>query len=565
MRFIPLIIILFGSSWSWISSADVDAPAAAGEAKGKGFSHCLRAGPGKMFHGCFSRHKGESRRGKGRHHSRLHEAKGGPGGRVFKEKAWAKGGGGRWREVKAARNGEGRGVKQNGSNNGGYRAASAFASFAEGYTASKDGRTPSASPPGQYQPNAVGPDGLPDQGEGPDVEELADAPQGEAGFMAPAELEAAISGDLADCMQSLSSAQTCCGNPMVCGGRLSGGDTQSLASVMDLLQKGPSAGGVADYCGQLTKAAQNSRDVNSGLAGVCFESQDSCETTCEDLRADYVSFLQECNGCESAGALQAAISRLDSAQKTCSSLSANVASLADNGFEAAAAQAVATHCQGVATAQSTGGGSAGTAPPTMNEKLGATVTLEDSAGARRADGSLQRGGPQVEMQVDASSGFKGYARGASAGGGTQQPYAGAWSNAGSSRGTAAAGSPGVNTQSPRAGGPAAAGNSGGASDKSGLANKKGQKDDVGGKSAQQKNGSSDRNPASASAPPPISGNEDQFAGQNSLEQYLPQGVRTAMRRMAHAKEINAKEENLFLRVSAKFREKCQLGVLWQCD
>ncbi len=471
-------------------------------------------------------------------HSRLRFDKGGPGPDGIKNVGKPNTGGG-GPNTGPTQN-QGRSPSQPGS---GFRSASAFTSFVEGLTASRR----SSVAPRSWAPQSPGPVGLSEPLEPlPEQIDTISAPA-TSGFQSPADLEAAIAEDINDCKQRASSAQVCCGNPIACRNRLSNPDSQSLASLAEVLGRAPKSGGVTDYCTQLRTAAQNSKNVNSGLQSVCSDAQSSCESACQDMRNDYEGFLAECGDCDAADTLRTAIQMLDGAQRSCTSLSAQSAALGGNGLEAAAAQSVATHCQGVTTAQTVPGGAAPfAAPPPLHEKLGSPVTLELQGGTRPA--GEQPGGFKMEMQVDASQGHKGYAAGKPT---TQAPREGAAGPRAQARAP--------ETQAPKAAGGAPAPSITTASAAGKTTDKKTEAPAAGEKPKEKIEA---REPASV--PRPIGGNDDQFNAERNLEDYLPQGVRTAMQRLSRSKEINNKEENVFLRISAKFREKCQLGVLWEC-
>ncbi len=367
--------------------------------------------------------------------------------------------------------------------------------------------------------------------------------------------------DIAACRNAQSSANRCCGDPMSCSHLMNSSDQQSLRNLM---QASSSSGGLADYCRQLSSLTYNAGNVNSALAAVCTGEQLSCTNVCGNLAQKYAGKLAACGGCASKAIFESALASLRSAEGSCQGLTGRANQLAMTGLGMASDQGLADACRAQASAM------AGGPPGSMNSGRGLPLgnskaqELNDTAQVRKGQVGFQdsltaRKNREFNL-VDASSGFKGYQNQVN----VEEPQ----------------------TQAPRAQA-TVPNNTGGAIPGTGA--------DPRAQAATQQAGQPKIQPASADSitniergfqagggySPPvqntqvedpgaggrhfasITGAGNQFDPGIDLRQFLPGGSRAAGRGI-RPKEINAKEENIFLRISRKMDEKCRLGVLWQC-
>ncbi len=498
-----------------------------GEDSRKSVRECLRRGRSGDSAGCFGQFRRHGRHERGRHRSNV-------GAR----------GGFRAQNHSGGSSGQGRaGAKSRG----GYQPMSVAAAAVTAVTnINRNGEPAQIAPAAAARPTA-----LPDARDPDEAREIA-AAMGRAGFDSIAELQAALNQDIADCSGASSSASQCCGDPMSCRGQLDGGDGQSLDAASALLASGPAAGGLKAYCAQMKSLSGNSRNLNSGLASVCFEAQDSCAGMCEDLVEEYTGLLSQCSGCEAQTVYQAALSRLQAGERTCSALGNKATQLADNGFGAKIDQALATQCTDVASAQPSSQAGATPTSGAPSLKIPSGQALDENGDNKTASSNLSADGkPFTELQVDASTGFKGYSN--SQGPQTQRNKAGDGRSDSSSKSAAPP------TQAAAAGAKAAPAGAGAKPQDKNPADK--SKNDPAAPVA-----AADKSRAVASEPAmPITGSDSQFKTGTDLSQYLPRGVRSAMNRLVRSKEINEKEEDLFWRITLKMKEKCRMGILLECE
>ncbi len=507
------------------------------------YRECLRGGGKGEAESCRGRHRGHRRHEGGRHKSHV------------------SGGMGRFRAMNTGHSGAGGeaggqvvGRARSGGSN--FQAASIALGAVIASQIIRDRGARPAAAAAEPQSTAgkpltfADPNGRKPADEDDDTAKEISAALGRAGFSSLGELQGAVQQDIADCSGAMSSASRCCGDPASCKGQLGAADSHSYDAASALLSSGPAKGGLKDYCGQMKTLSSNSRSLNSGLAGVCFEAQDTCESMCEDLVQEYSTLLSSCNGCEAQSSYQSALQQLQDGQRTCSGLGTKADQLADNGFGNAADQMIATHCSDVAGAQAGPPARDSAALGMPGDKTMAAQAMNEgkAAGSLSADAS---GKPRMDLRVDASQGFKGYKN--IHGPETQRNEAGSESGssarpgvAPSSAGSTAGGAP---AQAAAVAAPVKQSQAPAGKSKEGEppANVKPKVREI------------------ASDPIPIPGSDLQFENKTDLRQYLPSGVRSAMSRLARPKEINQKEEDIFLRITLKMKEKCKMGLLWECD
>lgn len=374
-----------------------------------------------------------------------------------------------------------------------------------------------------------------------------------------AEIEADM--DVARCVTAQSNANECCNNPMSCSGRLDATDSSSLNNLNNALRNGPSSGGLTGYCQQMNNLGYNTGNVNSGLSAACFGSHSSCSTTCRGLSRKYSELLSSCNGCAAEWIYRNAVMNLTSGQNSCDNLQSRSNQLAATGLGTANNQALANYCSqvsGAATPSSTSGSLAPTATsPYINNLLAQNCEAYPNSPDCRS--------------INPKLGKVGYETGGS----------GKSFNVGSTYGS------GTETQAPegRTGGGAAAkagatppNNTGGPIPQSATQAQlqnggprgtmpQGQGTDVDRGFLAANGGYSqpnDRDSDSLSGYIPMGSSGSQFEAGVDLRQFLPGGSRAAGRKLAGMGQINAKEENIFIRITNKMMEKCRLGILWQC-
>jgi len=425
----------------------------------------------------------------------------------------------------------------------GYSALSAVTSLV---TAMAQKKADNPTVPGGIQPEATPGSGPHPVGDTEGSDKPVDQ-QGSVAFTSMPEIEAAVNQDIAACTGAMSSASQCCGNPTSCRGNMNAQDSRSLDAVSALLNRGPSQGGLKDYCNQMKTMSGDSRNLNSGLAGVCFDAQSSCETVCEDLAEEYTQFIAECNGCKAQTVYQNALSRFQDTQRSCSNLGDKADQLADTGFDAAVNQAISKNCTDVsasnpvlASAATPTGASQTDVRDTRSLGLPESRKTESSASGDIGGPPTQK--PRMDLSVDAAQGFKGYGKNLPPE--LQRNVAGA-------SGAPARGSSGFKpaaAETPAAAAPV----------------KDAKKDDKPKAEEPPKTDDKKRAPAAAEPAHMIGSNSNQFEDGKDLSQYLPAGVRTAMNRSGGGKEINDAAEDLFARITAKIKEKCKLGVLLEC-
>ena len=399
-----------------------------------------------------------------------------------------------------------------------------------------------------------------------------------ADFDSTLEAEIQADQDIARCATAASGANECCNNPLACSDQLNRADSNSLGALGAMLGNGAQTGGLSDYCRQMNTLSGNSGNVNTGLASICFGSHATCSTTCGGLADKYADLIAECDGCDEHGIYENAQRNLTTSKYTCTNLRTRSDQLAVNGLGTANNQAVADYCNKVA---GTGGGDAtrGLTPPSSNSPFinhllayncDANPNSPDckamdlrAAAARGESGFRESQKKNADFNIpDPANGFKGY--GGNEAPGTQSNEAGRAANI-----------PKVGTVANNTGGQVGGG-SGGSQSSATLTPKSKAGTSGGGHNTAVEQGFQGGN--GYSQPVAAQNNDDHSpygGGRNlpstdkqfenlDLRQFLPGGSRAAMRRLAGNGEINPKEENLFLRISNKMKEKCRLGVLWQC-
>lgn len=342
----------------------------------------------------------------------------------------------------------------------------------------------------------------------------------------------AVDIDIGECTASAEEANRCCGNPQSCGAQMASGDQASVAHLNEMMRSGKSAS-MVEVCRKMRALGSAAGNANAGFAGVCYDSQGSCAATCAAMAQKYSSLLSACSNCSTRNQLDSAIQSLGRLTSTCANLRARGDQLAENGMGTASAQAAAQACgEQTASAPRQDASSAvkDNSPLALPKDLRAPPKAQDTNDTQAAS---QLNKPAGEFgPLPTEDGFTGYKTKSE----TEAP---------------ALQKPVLDTRS---------------KDLTQV-NEANQVD-----SAQEKptiGAVKDKSQKGTS--PSHSGHEDlapirrlgdQFDN-SDLSDFLPGGSRSAARRLASV-EINAKEEDIFRRISLKYAEKCLLGVLKDC-
>lgn len=388
--------------------------------------------------------------------------------------------------------------------------------------------------------------------------------------------QAQIDSDMAQCRNYETQAQKCCGNPLSCAGSLSSSDQRSLAQ---MLQSQPSQGqSLTEYCNQMRQQSANSTSVNNGLAAACSSPQASCSSSCASMGQKYINLANANLGTEFESLYASAADQFYNAATTCDNLASRASQLASQGISGGNTNGMSQACQQSSLSNpnlpSSNGNPVPTSPNTM-ARLDATVNCQANpqaaeclgqdknlAGRTGFDSETTKGLGKFDVPDIGSASRDYFANnnqqpgtpakvgavpnntGGGVGGGGNSTHASLGSNP---RGNLRPGSPGYTTdilQGTTSGG----GYSYGQGSGSGL-----ETNDYG-------------NPY-ARAQRKEQGDKSGLLGMD-LRQFLPGGKRDPRRALAgfngHS-EINAKEEDIWKRISVKMVEKCKLGVLWRCE
>jgi hypothetical protein len=394
-----------------------------------------------------------------------------------------------------------------------------------------------------------------------------------------ADAQAQIQSDLDQCTNLQNQASRCCGNPLNCAGSMNQSDQQSLAQLLQSQnqQQGQS---MTDYCNQLRTQSANSGSVNNALAQVCSNPQSSCSATCSSMANKYLNLANSHEGTDLGNAYISAFDQFNSAANTCDRLASRATQLAAQGISSGSTQSMSQACQQASAASPTNmiapnGNPVGTSPTPA--RLDATVNCQ--ANPRAAECQNQNLAPQGKTGFDTQ-----------AKGDTQfdVPDVGTRSTdyfGNNDRPQPAAAK--VNAVPNNSGGGFGIGDSG--STKASLNSRDGRRPPPGSPGyttdimqGTMSGGGYSYGSGSGSG----SGLEGQsygsrfFAGRNKpaknddggmlgmdLRQFLPGGSRAhrALAGFNGRSEINAKEEDIWRRISNKMIEKCKLGVLWRCE
>jgi hypothetical protein len=383
---------------------------------------------------------------------------------------------------------------------------------------------------------------------------------GGSSYQSAGAAQAEAARDLAACRAAQSQANKCCNNPSSCAGDLDSGESKSYSTISNLLNSGPSQGGLTDFCKQMNSLGNDAEKVNVGFSNVCFDSHMECNASCEDLADKYDGLLANCNGCEAQSVYESAQRSLDSIANACDKLTSKTTQLASNGFSTILNQNMAKYCNqvgGVNSGATTAAQAAREAGmPTSVGALAMNCSDPNQPDCRamkegKIDGQETYSKVKKnELNVDAAGGFKGYGNRQPA---TQAPKGSTHSTNAKTQ-APVGGAASVTTQSTAAQTqvPAAV---------AGAAKEKPVENKAEAKPSEVKK--PERAPASEDIAP-IESNDSQFSGEANLKQFLPGGSRAAGRRLAGGNEINAKEEDIFARISNKIMEKCRLGILLEC-
>jgi len=404
------------------------------------------------------------------------------------------------------------------------------------------------------------------------------------------------SSDIQMCDQSLSTANRCCGNPTACLGTLSSADQRAYADlsarVNTPLPPPTTQQGLRDYCDQMRSLGGSGSDANIMLSGICSTKQITCSTVCTQLANKYLSLISSCNGCASQYIYEDAYAALSARNSSCNALTARVQQLARPAASASTSAAYGNLCNDTtASNPGMGPGLGGLPSAGMDPNAQSIAGLEGASPqycARNPNAAVCRAMALAQARKEASgeASFGSNTPSAKAGKGNFnvapmdeafnerqignfEPQAvsnktvannsgGAIPGAGNEtsaklganpRGQLSPGSPGYSTDILQ-----------GMHSGAGYSNPPGEYEPGsrgGGGGGYHSGGGSER------------GSRDEGGGLigMDLRQFLPGGSRDPQRRIAgigSRSQINAKEEDIWRRISNKMVEKCRLGILLGC-
>jgi hypothetical protein len=391
-----------------------------------------------------------------------------------------------------------------------------------------------------------------------------------------AEAQAQIQADLDQCTNFQNQANRCCGNPMNCAGSMSRSDQQSLAQLLQA-QNQQAGQSMTDYCNQLRTQSANSGSVNNALAQVCASPQSSCVSTCDSMSNKYLNLANQNRGTNLESIYLSAADQFNSAVNACERLQSRVTQLAAQGISSGSTQSMSQACQEATAASPTNMTTPNGNPVAMSPtqaRLDATVNCQanPSAAECQNQNSTQAGKSGFDAQTKGDAQF-------------DVPDVGTRSTDYFANN--------VQPQSAAAKVNAVPNNSGGGfgiggdSTSASLNSRDGRRPSPGSPGyttdimqGTMSGGGYSYGSGSGSGLEGQSYGNRFFAGRNKrvknddggmlgmdLRQFLPGGsrARRALAGFNGHSEINAKEEDIWRRISNKMIEKCKLGVLWRCE
>lgn len=390
-----------------------------------------------------------------------------------------------------------------------------------------------------------------------------------------ADAQARIQVDLDQCTNFQNQASRCCGNPMNCAGSMSSADQQSLAQLMQS-QNQQTGQSMTDYCNQLRTQSANSGSVNNALAQVCASPQSSCVSTCNSMADKYLNLANQNRDTDLGSVYLSASDQFNSAVNICEGLRSRVTQLATQGISSGSTQSMSQACQ-EATAAS---------PTNMTTPNGNPVAMSPTQARLDATADCQANPTAAECQNQNSaqtgkSGFDAQTKGDAQ---FDVPDAGTRSTDYFANNVQPQSAAKVNTVANNSGG----GFGGGNGSTSASLNSRGGRHPAPGSpgyttdilQGTMSGGGYSYGSGSGSGLEGQSYGNRFFAGRNKrvknddggmlgmdLRQFLPGGsrARRALAGFNGRSEINAKEEDIWRRISNKMMEKCKLGVLWRCE
>ncbi|MBX3020367.1 MAG: hypothetical protein KF799_01720 [Bdellovibrionales bacterium] len=402
--------------------------------------------------------------------------------------------------------------------------------------------------------------------------------------------QAQASADISRCQQAQSIATRCCNNPLSCA---SSADKAAIQQINSYGASGDSQGLTA-YCQQMQGLGDSSGGINTRLGATCTSNHYACQNTCSSLVSKYQSLLASCNGeCNSYSVYSSTISSLQSMGRSCEQLSARADALSMQGLSTASNSAYGDLCQqaasavpqnmGMPTQNSFGGASGFAAQPgsssyacQMNPNSPACVaSIQQATAAAVARGQAGfKSNTTIKQEGFALA--DGYTSNASAYAGNErvQQYGSRQVDVPQVPNNSGGGLIGDGESSANSArlGPTR-GSVAGSTAARGASTNIDQGYRSGGYSPPpaQDNNVFPMSYGQRQAPvrPAASADDDGGYRGMDLKQFLPGGSRDPGRRLAGSAagqvQINAKEENIWRRISNKMYEKCKLGVLWRCN
>jgi hypothetical protein len=334
---------------------------------------------------------------------------------------------------------------------------------------------------------------------------------------------------------------------------------------------------MTDYCNQLRTQSANSGSVNNALAQVCASPQSSCVSTCDSMSNKYLNLANQNRGTNLESIYLSAADQFNSAVNACERLQSRVTQLAAQGISSGSTQSMSQACQEATAASPTNMTTPNGNPVAMSPtqaRLDATVNCQanPSAAECQNQNSTQAGKSGFDAQTKGDAQF-------------DVPDVGTRSTDYFANN--------VQPQSAAAKVNAVPNNSGGGfgiggdSTSASLNSRDGRRPSPGSPGyttdimqGTMSGGGYSYGSGSGSGLEGQSYGNRFFAGRNKrvknddggmlgmdLRQFLPGGsrARRALAGFNGHSEINAKEEDIWRRISNKMIEKCKLGVLWRCE
>lgn len=395
--------------------------------------------------------------------------------------------------------------------------------------------------------------------------------------------QAQVNADLARCESAQSAATSCCNNPLSCA---SSSDQSNIRRLGSYANSGDTQG-LAAACRAMEGSSDSGGDINTSLGAICTNNHYACTNTCSSLANKYQSLMSANENSEAYSIYSSAVSALRSRSSQCGQLSARADALSRQGLSTASNSAYGNYCQQLASASPAAANSPTTANSNSgfiaNDMYGCTANPNSPACVNCSKNPNSTACLNSKIAADArgEAGFRAKTDSSATVGGLNvkdlsgESYDGQIQTASGDMRTITY--PNV----PNNSGASVLGSQGGS-----QAQLDGRTRGAIPQSTRTYSTDVDQGYRSGGYSQPVSDNntfpmhygprpaaapaKDETSGYQGmdLKQFLPGGSRDPGRRLAGAadqSQINAKEENIWRRISNKMYEKCKLGILWRCN